>query len=99
MVRSPSNLLSLACIVAIATLELGDCRVTRELARLLCSLERPGGGWPPGAGLRVTEPDCYEPWVNPRGHVYQDIDAVFTTATVLRALVMAQTCATSNPNE
>ena len=85
-----------ACLAGIAALRLGDDRVTHELVELICSMERRSGGWPPGAGLRVTEPDCREPWHRPAGRVYHDVDGVFTTATVLRMLALIWL--TTNPS-
>lgn len=87
--RAIESAFDAACVAGIAALRLGDDPITHELVALVCSLEQRGGGWPPGAGLRVTEPDCYEPWHRPAGRVYHDVDGVFTTATVLRVLALA----------
>lgn len=86
--RAIDSVFDVACLTGIAVLA-GDARVARDLVAIVCSLEQRGGGWPPGAGLRVTEPDCREPWHQPAGRVYRDVDGVFTTATVLRVLALA----------
>jgi hypothetical protein len=87
--RAIESAFDVACVAGIAALRLGDDPVTQKLVARVCSMERRGGGWPPGAGLRVTEPDCREPWRRPAGHVYQDVDGIFTTATALRVLVLS----------
>jgi hypothetical protein len=52
----------------------------------LCRLQEPCGRWPGSASLRVTDPDCAEPWNSPLGVYYSDHNATITTASVLRAL-------------
>jgi hypothetical protein len=54
----------------------------RLLTRLLWQ-QRADGAWPGSFELRVTEPDCAEPWVAPRGQLYRDRCASVTTASTL----------------
>jgi len=60
-----------------------DALLTGLLAR-----QRFDGGWSGAPNLRVTEPDCAEPWESPRGRLYADQRGVITTASVL--LVLAE---------
>jgi hypothetical protein len=77
----------LACRAGIAALQRGSSRA-RDLAAALASAQRDDGTWPPGAALRVTEPSCLAPWIEPAGRVYLDAAGTFTTATALRSLAL-----------
>lgn len=44
------------------------------------------GAWPGSPSLRVTEPNCVEPWNSPSGEYYTDINSTITTSSVLRVL-------------
>ena len=46
----------------------------------------PDGRWPGGYNLRVTAPDCAQPWKDPQGKLYNDRAGTITTATVLSIL-------------
>lgn len=63
-----------------------------ELVRPLLRLQWSDGSWDGTAYLRLTHPDVYEPWATiDAGPVFQDVNRVFTTATVLSALADAFT--------
>ncbi|MEO1087724.1 MAG: hypothetical protein AAFY88_26115 [Acidobacteriota bacterium] len=55
-----------------------DRRTGRLLDRQLWD-----GRWPGGADLRVTDPACRTPWVEPAGDLYADGFGLLTTASVL----------------
>lgn len=78
----------LACVLGTAALVAGDSKVTAQLAAELIMLQRPDGSWSPSSRLRVTDPACAEPWHTPRGNIYADVEALYTTATAVRALVL-----------
>lgn len=44
------------------------------------------GSWPGGDNLRVTDPACFAPWLEPVGRRYRDQYGLLTTVTVVRAL-------------
>jgi hypothetical protein len=56
--------------------------------RTLRLSQQPDGGWPSAAVLRVTRRHIYEPWCTPdAGPTFRDERRLFTTATVVAALV------------
>jgi hypothetical protein len=78
----------LACVLGTAALGASDSKVTAQLAAELIMLQRPDGSWAPSPRLRVTDPACAQPWHAPCGNVYADVEALYTTATAVRALVL-----------
>ncbi|MFI6623111.1 hypothetical protein [Streptomyces sp. NPDC050528] len=59
-----------------------------ELVRPLLHQQRPDGSWDGTACLRLTHPHVYEPWATiDAGPLFCDVRHVFTTATVLSALL------------
>lgn len=52
----------------------------------LISMQKPDGSFPGGKILRVTKPDCHNPWRQNDHTIAEDIHSLFTTAAVLRAL-------------
>jgi hypothetical protein len=44
------------------------------------------GVWPGSPSLRVTNPDCKEPWIYAKGDYYKDMNGTITTSSVLRVL-------------
>lgn len=52
----------------------------------LCRMQLPSGQWPAAANLRVTDPGCHTPWLQPEGEYYEDMRGTITTATVLTVL-------------
>jgi hypothetical protein len=77
----------LACLLGMATTRKMTRSVIRVLSEELLRLQRTDGSWPGAPNLRVTDPECTEPWVAPRGRLYVDGSGLITTATALRALV------------
>lgn len=57
-----------------------------RLIELLCDAQEPSGCWPASFSLRVTDPECEQPWLRPEGLYYKDHKATITTASALRAL-------------
>ena len=53
---------------------------------VLFNLQESSGKWPGGANLRVTDPECLKPWINPTGNYYIDINGTITTASALSVL-------------
>jgi squalene cyclase len=47
------------------------------------------GSWPETLNLRVTDPDCYHPWIDPQGRLFADVHRLMTTSTAARALAVA----------
>jgi hypothetical protein len=78
----------LACVLGTVALGRGDSTVRGQLAAELVALQRPDGSWDPSPRLRVTDPACAQPWHAASGNVYSDVDALYTTATAVRALVL-----------
>ncbi len=57
--------------------------------QLLCQQQR-DGSWRSEPILRVTDPDCFEPWNTPHsGKLFADSNNLFTTSTVIGALSRA----------
>jgi hypothetical protein len=79
----------LACVTGIAAIRSRDSKVIGALVRELVRLQRHTGMWPGGANLRVTDSDCAQPWVDPRGKLYCDSQGLITTATALCVLARA----------
>jgi Prenyltransferase and squalene oxidase repeat len=60
--------------------------VEEAVDKLVCQ-QQPDGGWNSAPILRITRPDCYEPWAcGDAGQLYDEPNRLFTTATVLQAL-------------
>lgn len=66
-------------------LDYPDAVLARPLA-LLCAMQEPCGKWPGAANLRVTDPDCYTPWIVPQGDYYVDHSGTISTAAALTVL-------------
>jgi hypothetical protein len=60
--------------------------VATPLLRQLLVAQQSDGAWPGSCVLRVTDPDCREPWHHPRGQLYEDCARVVTTALAVRVL-------------
>lgn len=66
----------------------GSHVIIRDLVDKLISQQQPDGSWNTASILRVTRRDCYEPWAcGDAGQLYADPSRLFTTATVLHALI------------
>lgn len=52
----------------------------------LFNMQKDSGAWPGSPSLRVTHPNCGEPWNTPRGKYYTDINGTITTSSALRVL-------------
>jgi squalene-hopene/tetraprenyl-beta-curcumene cyclase len=62
----------------------------RDLVDTLICQQRPDGSWNTAPILRITRRDCYEPWVSgDAGQLYVEPNRLFTTTTVLHALIKA----------
>lgn len=59
---------------------------TLENCKELLNNQLLDGRWCGGFNLRVTEPDCAQPWIKPKGHLYRDFASTITTATVIKVL-------------
>jgi len=58
------------------------------LAAELLRHRLPSGGWPGSPELRVTDPDCPDPWNYPRGALYADAKGLACSASAIRALCL-----------
>jgi hypothetical protein len=58
----------------------------RDMLAVLLGARNRDGGWPGQRVLRVTEPDCPEPWREAKGQCYADQRGILTTAFALRML-------------
>jgi hypothetical protein len=78
----------LALVTGIASLQQVSPDLVAALAGKLMALQRPDGAWTGSRNLRVTDPDCYQPWSGGQmvGRLYADEDHLITTATALRVL-------------
>lgn len=57
-----------------------------DLLQMLLTHQAANGSWEGSSNLRVTDPDCESPWLDPLGRTYTDFNCTITTATVLRVL-------------
>lgn len=70
-------------------------------AAALLARQQSDGSWPPGAVMLVPDPGDLTPWEEREwvpeglidGAIVEDVRGVFTTATAVRALLLAKTCA------
>lgn len=85
-VHAVHSVFDLALVTGIASLQCAAPALTQKLSNKLIEQQRSDGAWPGGANLRVTEPNCHQPWEAARGRLYTDIDHLITTATALRVL-------------
>ncbi|MGD9934344.1 MAG: hypothetical protein AB7T37_11575 [Dehalococcoidia bacterium] len=74
----------LACLAGIAAV--GGHAAAAGLAAALVSRQMVDGSWPGSLSLRVTDPECEQPWLHPLGRLYTDQHGYITTATALRVL-------------
>jgi len=58
-----------------------------RITALLLERQQPGGAFPGAANLRVTDPECATPWLDPRGTLYRDERGTITTASALVTLL------------
>lgn len=80
-----ANAFELACLAGIE--HLAGRRESRDrLTEMLLATQRDDGAFPGSANLRVTDPDCAQPWIDPRGALYADERATITTAIALMTL-------------
>ncbi len=56
------------------------------LSEELILLQQPEGYWEGAGNLRVTDPACISPWINPVGKYYVDFQHSITTASAVWAL-------------
>ncbi len=79
----------LACICGSQRIRYPKESMSCPFIEALTHYQSVDGSWPGGFELRVTDDDCYQPWVAPSGLLYLDQRGVLTTATCLRAMVDA----------
>lgn len=80
----------LACVTGIAALQqVADFAVT-SLVEALMRKQQNDGAWQGDKNLRVTHPNCKEPWLQAQGQHYWDSLGLITTATAVRALIFAK---------
>lgn len=80
--------LDVACALITAVSVDADSRVITTLTNHLIATQTEDGGWHGSDDLRVTDPQCHEPWRDPIGRRYKDDSGIFTTAYCLRALAL-----------
>lgn len=80
----------LACVTGIAALRQSDNLAVDSLLEILMFKQKDDGYWQGDASLRVTHPDCEQPWLQAQGQRYVDCAGLITTATAVRSLVMAK---------
>jgi hypothetical protein len=79
------NAFELACLAGIEHLAARH-EWRDRLTEMLLATQRGDGAFPGAANLRVTDPDCAQPWIDPRGALYADERATITTAMALMTL-------------
>ena len=84
--RAVYSAFDLAFVTANAALHNPSGEVCSELAESLLAFQAPDGYWPGAANMRVTRHDAPDPWNNPEGALYVDIDHLITTASALHVL-------------
>lgn len=84
--RAIDSAFELALAAGIAALEPGRAALAHSLVEVLLRHQAPRGGWPGAKNLRVTDPACDRPWVQPMGVLYRDHSGLITTATALAVL-------------
>jgi squalene cyclase len=78
----------LACVIGIAALQQAGKLVVNSLVKTLLLKQKKDGSWQGAANLRVTHPNCKNPWLYSEGQFYSDLASLITTATAVRALVL-----------
>jgi hypothetical protein len=84
--RSVHSAFDLAFVTGNASLHDPRGRTCRELAATLLTTQNAEGFWPGGANLRVTRHDTPDPWNDPEGEFYADLDHLITTASAVLVL-------------
>ncbi len=85
-VLAPNNIMDLAlCLGLLRWIEV-EPLVKEKWLSVLLSLQNINGLWPSSRTLRVTNWECYKPWEQPEGKLYEDELGLMTTATVIRIL-------------
>jgi hypothetical protein len=76
-----------ACALLASCFVEGCGGVASVLADAIVSRQTAAGNWTGGDDLRVTDSNCYEPWLVAAGARYSETRHLVTTAVVLRALL------------
>lgn len=76
----------LAYAVGIEHLRAPSSQGFAELLARLLERQRADGSWCGGYNLRVTDPSCAQPWIEPQGQLYRDIFGTITTASAVMIL-------------
>ena len=79
----------LACVTGIAALHQTGSLAINSLVETLMFKQKNDGAWQGDENLRVTHPDCKQPWLQAQGQRYSDLVGLITTATAVRALVLS----------
>lgn len=87
-VHALNSNLDVACALITAVMIHADARVIALLAGNLFAVQTQEGGWHGSDDLRVTDPECHEPWRDPIGRLYEDDSGILTTAFCMRALAL-----------
>ena len=82
-------------LAALLGIELLRGRAVMPLLGALLARQRSDGSWDGAPNLRVTDPECVEPWKEPRGELYTDTRRTITTATAVRVLARLETMSTA----
>lgn len=84
--RAIYSAFDLAFVVANTLLFNYKDQVNHVIVSELINLQTMNGSWPGGPNLRVTRHDCRDPWNNPIGNLYTDVNHLITTASVISIL-------------
>lgn len=76
----------LAYAVGIEHLRAPSSPLASELLAQLLKRQLPDGSWCGDYNLRVTDPGCTKPWVDPQGQLYRDLFGTITTASAIMVL-------------
>jgi hypothetical protein len=88
LVHALNSNLDVACALITAVSVDADSRVVAFLTGHLLATQTEEGGWHGSDDLRVTDPECHEPWRDPVGCRYEDESGILTTAFCMRALAL-----------
>jgi squalene cyclase len=76
----------LAWYIGIQSFQKHDISSYDQNLQILMQNQNESGSWSGSASLRMTAPECREPWVVCKGEYYIDSNGIITTASVLKVL-------------
>jgi hypothetical protein len=85
--RAVHSAFDLAFVTATARICEGASSIAQGLTAELLAMQAEDGHWPGARNLRVTRHDTEDPWGRPQGLLYEDVDHLITTASVVAVLV------------